>query len=196
MYRMGLAERAIGLPLRSMLTNGEDLTPRRNLHKRRYYRRGKWLTPSSQKARRLAHWVLSPMSATPLPARRKAGSYGLLSLLERKSGNAHTVDARKSRENASGRESGRRRRSSQRLFCNGKDRVKVRQGRLKRTEDQQVNQGMQMTEKGMVPCSPAERGTPREPVVLCFDWCALEWMVLSINLPPPRSRIELESRMR
>ena len=49
------------------------VAPRRNLRKRRYYRRGKWLTPSSQKARRLAHWFLSPMSATPLPARRKAG---------------------------------------------------------------------------------------------------------------------------
>jgi hypothetical protein len=56
--------------------------PRRNLRKRRYYRRGKWLTPSSQKARRLAHWFPSPMSAIPLPARRKAGSYGLLSLLD------------------------------------------------------------------------------------------------------------------
>jgi hypothetical protein len=49
------------------------VAPRRNLRKCRYYRRGKWLTPSSQKARRLAHWFLSPMSATPLPARRKAG---------------------------------------------------------------------------------------------------------------------------
>ena len=155
MYQMGLAEGAIGLPLRPMLTNGEDLTPRRNLHKRRYYRRGKWLTPSSQKARRLAHWFPSPMSATSLSARRKAGSYGLLSLLDRKSGNAHIASARKSRENASGRESGRRRRSSQTLFCNGKDRVKVRQGRLKRTEDQQVNQRKQMTEEGMGPCSPA-----------------------------------------
>ncbi len=131
------------------------VAPRRNLRKRRYYRRGKWLIPSSQKARRLAHWFLSPMSATPLSARRKAGSYGLLSLLARKSGNAHIATARKSRENASGRESGRRRRSNQRLFCNGRDRVKVRQGRLKRTEDQQVNQRKQMTEEGMVPCSPA-----------------------------------------
>jgi len=43
MYRMGRAKRAIGLPLRPKLTNGEDLTPRRNLRKRRYYRRGKWL---------------------------------------------------------------------------------------------------------------------------------------------------------
>ncbi len=131
------------------------VAPRRNLRKRRYYRRGKWLTPSSQKARRLAHWFLSPMSAIPLPARRKAGSYGLLSLLDGKSGNAHIAIARKSRENASGRESGRRRRSNQKLFCNGGDRVKVRQGRLKRTVDQQVNQGMQMTEEVMVPCSPA-----------------------------------------
>jgi hypothetical protein len=155
MYRMGLAERAIRLPLRSMLTNGENRTPRRNLRKRRYYRRGKWLTPSSQKARRPAHWFLSPMSATPLPARRKAGSYGLLSLLDGKSGNAHIAIARKSRENASGRESGRRRRSNQMLFCNGRDKVKVRQGRLNRTEDQQVNQRKQMTEEGMVPCSPA-----------------------------------------
>jgi hypothetical protein len=155
MYRMGLAKRPIGLPLRSMLTNGENMTPRRNLHKCRYYRRGKWLTPSSQKARRLAHWFPSPMSATPLPARRKAGSYGLLSLLDGKSGNAHIAIARKSRENASGRESGRRRRSNQMLFCNGRDRVKVRQGRLKRTEDQQGNRGKQMTEEGMVPCFPA-----------------------------------------
>ena len=88
-----------------------NLTPRRNLRKRRYYRRGKWLTPSSQKAWRQAHWFPRPMSATPLSARRKAGSSGWLSLLERKSGNAHIANARKSRENASGRESGRRRRS-------------------------------------------------------------------------------------
>jgi hypothetical protein len=54
--------------------------------------------------------------------------------------------------------------------------VKVRQGRLKRTEEQQVNQRKQMTEEGMVPCSLAERGTPRKPVVLCFDWRALEWV--------------------
>src|SRR5712692_4530709 len=148
MYRMGLAKRAIGLPLRPMLT-------KRNLRKRRYYRRGKWLTPSSQKARWLVHWVLSPMSATPWPARRKAGSYGLLSLLDRKSGNAHTASARKSRENASGRESGRRRRSSQMPFCNGRDMVKVRQGRSKRTEDKQVDQGKQMTGRVMGPCSPA-----------------------------------------
>ena len=155
MYRMGLAKRPIGLPLRPMLTNGEDSTPRRNLQKRRYYRRGKWLIPSSQKARRLAHWIPSPMGATSLPARRKAGSYGLLSLLDGKSGNAHIAIARKSRENASGRESGRRRRSSQMPSCNGMDRVKVRQGRLKRTEDQQVNRGRQMTEEVMGPCSPA-----------------------------------------
>jgi hypothetical protein len=37
--------------------------------------------------------------------------------------------------------------------------VKVRQGRPKRTEDQQANQGKQMTEGVMGPCSPAERGT-------------------------------------
>src|SRR6266704_6639034 len=104
---------------------------------------------------RLTHWFLSPMSATSLPARRKAGSYGLLSLLDRKSGNAHIANAHKSRKNASGRESGRRRRSSQMLFCNGKDKVKVRQGRSKRTENEQVHQGKQMTEEVMVPCSPA-----------------------------------------
>jgi hypothetical protein len=135
MYRMGRAERAIGLPLRPMLTNGEDMTPRRNLRKCRYYRRGKRLIPPSQKARRLAHWFPGPMGTTPLPARRKAGSYGLLSLLDRKSGNAHIANARKSRENASGRKSGRRRRSNQKLFGNGRDTVKVRQGRLKRTAE-------------------------------------------------------------
>ena len=109
-------------------------------------------------ARRLAHWLPSPMGTTSLPARRKAGSYGLLSLLDGKSGNAHIAIGRKSRENASGRESGRRRRSNQMLFCNGGDRVKVRQGRLKRTEDQQVSQRKQMTEEVMGPCSPAKRG--------------------------------------
>ena len=36
MYQMGLAKGAIGLPLRSMLTNGDDKAPQRNLHKRRY----------------------------------------------------------------------------------------------------------------------------------------------------------------
>jgi len=147
-------------------------------------------------ARRLAHWVLSPMSATPLPARRKAGSYGLLSLLDGKSGNAHTAYARKSRENASGRESGRRRRSSQRLFCNGGDRVKVRQGRLKRTEDQQVNQGMQMTEEGMVPCSPAERGTPCNRLCCASTGAPWNGCLLSISLQPLSSRVELESGMR
>jgi len=64
-----------------------------------------------------------------LSARRKAGSYGLLSLLDGKSGNAHIASARKSRENASGRESGQRRRSSRMPFCNGEDMVKVRQGK-------------------------------------------------------------------
>src|SRR6266568_7602745 len=53
---------------------------------------------------------------------------------------------RKGCENASMRERGRRRRSNQTLFCNGRDTVKVRQGRLKRTEDQQANQRKQMTE--------------------------------------------------
>ena len=38
--------------------------------------------------------------------------------------------------------------------------MKVRQGRSKRTEDQQVNQGKQMTEEVMGSCSPAERGIP------------------------------------
>src|SRR5260370_1317996 len=59
------------------------VAPRRNLRKRRYYRRGKWLIPSSQKPRRLAHWFLSPMRANPLSPRPKAGSYRVLSLLRR-----------------------------------------------------------------------------------------------------------------
>ncbi len=85
----------------------ENLIPRRNLQKRRYYRRGKWLTPSSQKAWRLAHGFPGPMSATPLPARRKAGSYGLLSLLDRKSGNSQTASPeRDARMPACGREDG------------------------------------------------------------------------------------------
>ncbi|MGZ3630326.1 MAG: hypothetical protein ACXVDN_22035 [Ktedonobacteraceae bacterium] len=46
------------------------------------------------------------MGTTPLPARRKAGSYGLLSLLDGKSGNAHIANARQSRENASGGRAG------------------------------------------------------------------------------------------
>src|SRR2546421_12327327 len=53
-----------------MLTNGENLTPPRNLRKRRDSRRGKWLTPSSQMAWWLACWFLSPMGATSLPALR------------------------------------------------------------------------------------------------------------------------------
>src|SRR6266568_660224 len=142
---------------------------------------------------RLTHWLLSPTGATSLPARRKAGSYGLLSLLDRESGNAHTASARKSRENASGRESGRRRRSNQMLFCNGGDRVKVRQGRLKRTEDQQVSQRKQMTEEVMGPCSPAKRGTPRHR--LCCASTGALWNGSSISLQPPSSRVELESRM-
>ena len=144
-------------------------------------------------AKRLAHWLLSPMSATPSSARRKAGSYGLLSLLDGKSGNAHIAIGRKSRENASGRESGRRRRSNQMLFCNGGDMVKVRQGRLKRTEDQQVSQRKQMTEEVMGPCSPAKRGTPRNR--LCCASTGALWNGSSISLQPPSSRVELESRL-
>ncbi len=37
-------------------------------------------------------------------------------------------------------------------------------------------------------------GDPMQQVVLCFDWCALEWR-LSISLQLPSSRVELESRM-
>jgi hypothetical protein len=81
------------------------------------------------------------------------------------------------------------------LFCNGKDKVKVRQGRSKRTENEQVNQGKQMTEEGMVPCSPAERGTPCNR--LCCASTGAPWDgYSSINLQPLSSRIELESAVR
>ena len=125
MYRMGLAERDhLATPV--IYADEWGTAPRRNLHTCRYYRKGKWLLPLSQMAWRLVHWISGPVSATSLTARRKAGSYGLLSLLDRESGNAHAASARKSRKNASGRKSGRRRRSSQMPSCNGRDRVKVR----------------------------------------------------------------------
>src|SRR5436853_193283 len=58
-------------------------------------------------AKRLACWLLSPMSTTPLSARRKAGSYGLLLLLDRKLGNSQTASPeRDARMPACGREGG------------------------------------------------------------------------------------------
>src|SRR5229473_2698214 len=58
-------------------------------------------------AKRLACWLLSPMSTTPLSARRKAGSYGLLPLLDRKLGNSQTASPeRDARMPACGREGG------------------------------------------------------------------------------------------
>ena len=124
----------------------------------------------------------------------------MLSLLDGKSGNAHTASARKSRQNASGRESGRRRRSSQRPSWNGKDRVKVRQGRPQRTEEQQANQGRQMTEGVMRPCSPAERGTSCNR--LCCASTGAPWngyaYPLACNLEVSRSNWKAqcgESRM-
>ena len=146
-------------------------------------------------ARRLAHWFLSLMGATSLPARRKAGSYGVLSLLERKSGNAHTASARKSRENASERKSGRRRPSSQMPSCNGMDRVKVRKA------ENQTNRGP-TSESGNADDGESNRalfsgiaGDPMQQVVLCSNWCTLEWMIVSTSLLSPSSRVELESRM-
>ncbi len=47
MYRVGLAKR--NHPATPAIYADEwGVAPRRNLRKRRYYRRGKWLTPSSQ----------------------------------------------------------------------------------------------------------------------------------------------------
>src|SRR5260370_42056492 len=58
-------------------------------------------------AKRLPCWLLSPMSTTPLSARRKAGSYGLLPLLDRKLGNSQTASPeRAARMPACGREGG------------------------------------------------------------------------------------------
>ena len=39
-------------------------------------------------------------------------------------------------------------------------------------------------------------GDTMQQVVLCFDWCALGWICLSISLQSLSSKIELESAVR
>jgi len=78
-------------------------------------------------------WCARPPLAHVVPdtTRRRAGTYGTLSAPAVELGNSNTVAPPVGgRENASVRDGGRRRRSSQMPGYNGRDRVKVRQGKL------------------------------------------------------------------
>ena len=78
-------------------------------------------------------WCARPPLAHVVPntTRRRAGTYGTLAALAVELGNSKPVaPPGGGRDNASVRVGGRRRRSSQRPGCNGRDRVKVRQGKL------------------------------------------------------------------
>ena len=78
-------------------------------------------------------WCARPPLAHVVPdtTRRRAGTYGTLAAPAVELGNSNTVSPPVGgRESASVRAGGRRRRSSQRPGCNGRDRVKVRQGKL------------------------------------------------------------------
>jgi hypothetical protein len=73
---------------------------------------------------------LPPAHVVPDTARRRVGTYGTLSAPALELGNSKAVlPPSGGRENASVRNGGRRRRSSQTLGCNGWDKVKVRQGK-------------------------------------------------------------------
>lgn len=76
-------------------------------------------------------WARSPLAhGVPDPPRRRAGTYGTLSAPTVELGNSTTVSPPVGgREKASVRAGGRRRRNSQRPGGNGRDRVKVRQGK-------------------------------------------------------------------
>ena len=71
-----------------------------------------------------------PAHVVPDTARRRAGTYRTRLAPVVELGNSKTVlTSLGGRDNASVRDGGRRRRSSQRPDCNGRDRVKVRQGK-------------------------------------------------------------------
>jgi len=72
-----------------------------------------------------------PAYVVPDTTRRRAGTYGTLTAPAVELGNANPVAPPiGGRENARVRAGGRKRRSSQRPGCNGRDKVKVRQGKL------------------------------------------------------------------
>ena len=88
----------------------------------------------------------TPAHVVPDTARRPGGSYGFRPSLPVELGNSDTVvPTRVGRKNASVRDGGRRRRSSQTLCCNGMDRVKVRQGKPVKKGSQRIQRGKQMT---------------------------------------------------
>jgi hypothetical protein len=43
---------------------------------------------------------------------------------------------------------------------------------------------------------PGRAGDLMQQVVLCFNWCTLEWIFLSTRLQPLSNRVELESAVR
>lgn len=88
----------------------------------------------------------TPAHVVPYTARRTGGSYGFRQSLPVELGNSDTVlPTPVGRDNASVRDGGRRRRSSQTLCCNGMDRVKVRQGKPVKKGSQRIQRGKQMT---------------------------------------------------
>jgi hypothetical protein len=87
------------------------------------------------------------------------------------SGNAHIAIARKSRENASGRKSGRRRREGP-------------PGETQTNRGSTSKPGNADDGRGNGALFFIEEDTMQQ-VVLCFDWCVLGWMFSSTNLQPP-----------
>jgi hypothetical protein len=89
-----------------------------------------WLTRPTQKGRCLPDRFPARIRITPQRIRRQRGSYGLLSHHRLELGTPTPPCPEMGRENASAWNGGRRRRSSPTLGCNGRDTVKVRQGKL------------------------------------------------------------------
>src|SRR6516165_3933166 len=76
------------------------------------------------------------------------------------------------REHASGRDGGRRRRRSQRPGCNGRDRVKDRQGTPVKKGSQQMERGKQMT--------------------VLWDWCASPSATANLPFRTPQANWKAE----
>ena len=79
---------------------------------------------------------------------------------------------------------------------NRKDKVKVRKVETQTNRGPTSKPGKADDGKRNGALFSGIAGDLMQQVMLCSDWYTLEWTVLSTSLPPPSSRIELESRMR
>jgi len=111
------------------------------------------------------------MSATPSSARRKAGSYGLLSLLDGKSGNSHTASPeRDARMPACGREGGGGVVAEHLAVMARTWRRSARERHLTRGTMDGLRKADDGLSSGILFSSTV--GVATQQVVLCLDWCA------------------------